>query len=501
MSAPSPPAPTRDTPKPWPPPSRRAPAPTRKVAGGEAAPRGGGREGPAVPVSSSILCPSTFISASGAARLAAAASGEYARRSQGQERGRRGGKRQESEERSRRSRREPGALSPPPMPRSPPPNRFKKIHQLHDRAPLKGARRHLVRVNSGRRRESAGWARVTLREAAGGGPSARRAYKKALPPPMLRSGRRGGARCGGALALAETGVVPVSGRKGEEEEPWRGGVGWGGDAALLGEVWPGDKAAGSRVGVARGGCTEAGGPAAAAVAGGWREMGLGALPTHLERREQDRRAGGEPGLLAAAANARVQVRATRGPSAEPPLLGAGAGRGPGRGRCAAGGVPTRARGGWALVPVLRRAWGLDPGGGSWARGFRLPRRARRRDTRTQRRARLDRPVPHLLQAPGGRVPAAPSAPGAVGGPARPARPLVAAPRRAPEGGSGLCPSLCLDSPGAGGDSTPLPRPVAGWEPPGDSPGVSGRARCSAGLWVVGACLQSLRVSLGKLMQE
>ena len=120
MSAPSPPAPTRDTPKPWPPPPRRAPAPTRKVAGGEAAPRGGGREGPAVPVSSSILCPSTFISASGAARLAAAASGEYARRSQGQERGRRGGKRQESEERSRRSRREPGALSPPPMPRSPP---------------------------------------------------------------------------------------------------------------------------------------------------------------------------------------------------------------------------------------------------------------------------------------------------------------------------------------------------------------------------------------------
>ncbi|KAM7233772.1 hypothetical protein CapIbe_015908 [Capra ibex] len=35
-------------------------------------------------------------------------------------------------------------------------------------------------------------------------------------------------------------------------------------------------------------------------------MGLGELPTHLERGEQDRRAGGEPGLRAAAANARVQ---------------------------------------------------------------------------------------------------------------------------------------------------------------------------------------------------
>lgn len=71
------------------------------------------------------------------------------------------------------------------------------------------------------------------------------------------------------------GVVPASGREGEEEEPWRGGVGWGGDAALLGEVWPGDKAAGSRVGVAREGCTEAGGPAAAAVAGGCRRWASG----------------------------------------------------------------------------------------------------------------------------------------------------------------------------------------------------------------------------------
>lgn len=334
----------------------------------------------------------------------------------------------------------------------------------------------------------------------GRGPLCPPRVQKGPAAPDVAIGEARGARCGGGRGRG--GGVPVSGREGEEEEPWRGGVGWGGDAALLGEVWPGYKAAGSRVWVARGGCTEAVGPAGAAVAGGWREMGLGALPTHLERREQDRRAGGEPGLRAAAANARVQVRATRGPSAEPPLLRAGAGRGPGRGRRAAGGVPTRARGGWALVPVLRRAWGLDPGGGSWARGFRLPQQARHPDTRTQRRARLDPLASHLLQEAGGRVPAAPSAPGAVGGPARPARPLVAAPRRAPEGGSGLCPSLCLDSPGAGGDSTPLRRPcrwlgTAG----GQSWGESERARCSAGLWVVVACLQSLRVSLGKLMRE
>lgn len=48
-----------------------------------------------------------------------------------------------------------------------------------------------------------------------------------------------------------------------------------GGCRLVGEVWPGDKAARSR-GLRRGG-----GPAAAAVAGEWGEMGLGAPPTHL----------------------------------------------------------------------------------------------------------------------------------------------------------------------------------------------------------------------------
>lgn len=131
-------------------------------------------------------------------------------------------------------------------------------------------------------------------------------------------------------------------------------------------MWPGYEAAGSRVWVARGGCTEAVRPAAAAVAGGWREMGLGELPTHLERGEQDRRAGGEPGLRAAAANARVQVRATRGPSAEPPLLRAGAGPGAARrgGRAHEGAGRVGARPGAAP--------GLGAGPGRRFLGARLP---------------------------------------------------------------------------------------------------------------------------------
>lgn len=92
------------------------------------------------------------------------------------------------EEQSRRSSRE--RSRPPPHAALPPPNWFKKIHQLHHRAPLKDARRHLVGVNSGRRRERAGWVRVTLRKAAGGRPCARRPNKEAWPPPVSRSGRR-----------------------------------------------------------------------------------------------------------------------------------------------------------------------------------------------------------------------------------------------------------------------------------------------------------------------
>lgn len=69
---------------------------------------------------------------------------------------------------------------------------------------------------------------MILREAAGGGPSARRAYKKALPPPMSRSGRRGGARCCGALALAGVGGwSPRRAGKAKRKSP--GGVEWGGE--------------------------------------------------------------------------------------------------------------------------------------------------------------------------------------------------------------------------------------------------------------------------------
>lgn len=110
------------------------------------------------------------------------------------------------------------ALAAPPHAALPTPDRFKKIHQLHGRAPLKGARRHLVRVNSGRLRERAGWVRVTLWEAAGVGPCAAARTKR---PGRPRCRDQGGAGGRGAVALG----VRASGREGEEEE--RGGVGWG----------------------------------------------------------------------------------------------------------------------------------------------------------------------------------------------------------------------------------------------------------------------------------
>ena len=68
-------------------------------------------------------------------------------------------------------------------------------------------------------------------------------------PGRPRCRDQGGAGGRGAVALG----VRASGREGEEEEPGWGGVGRRGGAALVGEVWPGDKAARSRVWVARGG--------------------------------------------------------------------------------------------------------------------------------------------------------------------------------------------------------------------------------------------------------
>lgn len=199
-----------------------------------AAPRGAGGEGPAVPVSSSILCPSTFISAApGAARLGATASGECARPSWGEERRRRGGQ----QERGAQQEEQPGAESALAAPYAalPPPNRFKKIHQLHHRAPLKGARRHLVGVNSGRRKERGGWVRVTLHKA-----------EEGAPGPSARTKRPGHPRCRGLGGGSEAVVLGVleSDRESEEDELGRGGVGWGGGTALVGEAWPRDKAAG-----------------------------------------------------------------------------------------------------------------------------------------------------------------------------------------------------------------------------------------------------------------
>lgn len=163
----------------------------------------------------------------------------------------------------------------------------------------------------------------------------------------------------------------MSGREGEEEEPWRGGVGWEGCRPPRRRVarLQGGRLAG--LGRARG-LHRAVGPAGAAVAGGWREMGLGALPTHLgaaKQEEQTRRRGAD--LRAAAANARVQVQATPGPLRRATAAAEGGGRagaGPGAAR-RGGACPRRAQGEQALVPVLRRATELDPGRAvPWARG-------------------------------------------------------------------------------------------------------------------------------------
>jgi hypothetical protein len=157
---------------------------------------GEGRGRAAVPVSSSSLCPSTFILAPGAARLGLRRRGSAlgpAEPSRGEARGRRG---QQQRRAGAEHEQQPAAeeLSPPPPPR------FKKIHQLHGRSPPKGARRHLVGVNSGRRMEC---------DTAGGAPAPAARTKAAAP------GRRG--------REARAPVGPWS-----PEVPVPGGEGWGG---------------------------------------------------------------------------------------------------------------------------------------------------------------------------------------------------------------------------------------------------------------------------------
>lgn len=148
--------------RPKPPPAPRAPARTRKVAGGEgrAPGRPRGRAGG--------TC-QQFDLVSQHLHLRAAASGSALGRAG---RGAREARSEAAGEPGARQAELPGARSAltAPLAALPPPKRVKKIHQLHDRAPLKGARRHLVGVSSGRRRERAGWVRVTLSAAAGGGP-------------------------------------------------------------------------------------------------------------------------------------------------------------------------------------------------------------------------------------------------------------------------------------------------------------------------------------------
>lgn len=185
------------------------------------------------------------------------------------------------------------------------------------------------------------------------------------------------------------------------------------------------------------------------------------------------------------------------------------GRGPGRGWCAAGGVPTRARPRGRgergrSARALGRAWGLDPGGGS-ARSAS----ASRCGWSAQCAGELDPRTPEPSGDPGSigllltscrrpeeKSPAARSAPGAVGGPARAASPLVAAWRRAPAGGSGLCPSLCLDSPGAWRRQHPLRRPCRRLGAAGEKPWGVGKSQALRGIWVVVPRFQSPRVSLG-----
>ena len=125
------------------------------------------------------------------------------------------------------------ALAAPLAVLPPPPKPVKKIHQLHDRAPLKGARRHLVGVISGRRRERAGWVRVTLPAAAGGGAPApvartKRPCRPRLPHRDARGGPR--VRLGGGTALVSQMWPQREGARFAESRVARGGgagvAGW-----------------------------------------------------------------------------------------------------------------------------------------------------------------------------------------------------------------------------------------------------------------------------------
>lgn len=117
------------------------------------------------------------------------------------------------------------ALAAPPLAALSPPKPVKKIHQLHDRAPLKGARRHLVGVISGRRRERAGWVRVTLPAAAGGGPPAPVARtKRPCRPRLPHRDTWGSPRLAGrGYPPRKPRVAPARGRAARESRVVRGG--------------------------------------------------------------------------------------------------------------------------------------------------------------------------------------------------------------------------------------------------------------------------------------
>lgn len=164
--------------------ARGAPAPTRKVAGGEgrAPGRPRGRAGGTCQQFDLVSQHLHFRAAASGSALGPA--GRGAREARSEAAGEPGARQAEL----------PGArnaLAAPLAALPPLPKRVKKIHQLHDRAPLKGARRHLVGVNSERRRERAGWVRVTLPAAGGGPPGACRPNKEAVlsaPPPTTTPG-------------------------------------------------------------------------------------------------------------------------------------------------------------------------------------------------------------------------------------------------------------------------------------------------------------------------
>lgn len=145
------------TPVPLGPELSRAPA-TAPGAGSNSAAPGGQAGRAAVPVSSSILCPRTFIAAAAAAGSAA-------------------GKR-----RAARASRAERSSSPQPSARRPLHGGLKKSTNCATAHP-QGARRHLVGVNSGRQRQSG----VGAGAAAGGGP-APAARTKRPPPPGVAVG-------------------------------------------------------------------------------------------------------------------------------------------------------------------------------------------------------------------------------------------------------------------------------------------------------------------------